>query len=128
MRGSCWIMLGGLAGGLGVTAGAFGAHGLHDQLSPHALETFEVAVRYQLFHSLALVLVGLLAQRSPSRPASAAGWSFLLGILLFSGCLYGWALTGAKPWVWPVPVGGVAFIVGWFALAAAGWRCGPPQA
>jgi uncharacterized membrane protein YgdD (TMEM256/DUF423 family) len=66
MDARTWIIVGSILGGLGVAAGAFGAHGLQGKLSPAALLTYEVAVRYQLFHALALVLVGMLALAHPS--------------------------------------------------------------
>jgi uncharacterized membrane protein YgdD (TMEM256/DUF423 family) len=113
--GRIWIALGALLGGLGVIAGAFGAHGLAGRLSAEQLATFEVAVRYQMYHALALVLVGLLSQRG-SRCLAVAGPMFVTGIVLFSGCLYAWIFTGVKTWAMIVPVGGVAFILGWFAL------------
>jgi uncharacterized membrane protein YgdD (TMEM256/DUF423 family) len=119
--GRTWIVLGGLFGGLGVVAGAFGAHGLEKHLSPDQLETYEVAVRYQMYHALALVLVGLLAQR-PSRMLALAGSMFVLGILIFSGLLYVLVFTGVTKLGMIVPLGGLAFIAGWFSLAAAALR------
>ena len=112
--GKTWVALGAALAGLGVVAGAFGAHGLEGRLSPQQLETFEVAVRYQMYHALALVLVGILAGRA-SR--AVAGILFLAGIALFSGCLYAWVFTGIKTFALIVPIGGAAFILGWFALA-----------
>ena len=119
--GRLWIALGAALAGLGVVAGAFGAHGLEGKLSPELLETFEVAVRYQMYHSLALVFVGLLATGA-KRGLSVAGVMFLLGILLFSGCLYAWVFTGIKTFALIVPIGGVCFIVGWMMLAAIAMR------
>lgn len=121
MNSGLSIFLGGLLGGLGVAAGALGAHGLKTVLAPEQLANYETAVRYQIFHALALVLVGLLLGSEPSRSGLVAAWAFLVGILLFSGCLFGWVFTGFKPLVHLVPVGGVAFLVGWVALALAGW-------
>lgn len=117
--GRSWIVLGGLFGGLAVITGAFGAHGLEKVLTADQLETYEVAVRYQMYHALALVLVGLLAQRS-SRLLSLAGSMFVLGILLFSGLLYALVFTGLTKLGMIVPLGGLAFIAGWILLAAAG--------
>lgn len=121
MDSRMWIVCGSLLGGLGVAAGAFGAHGLEGKLSPAALQTYEVAVRYQLFHALALLAVGLLTLHQPSTAAQVAGASFLVGILLFSGFLYGYVFTGIRLLALIVPVGGAAFLVGWVALAVAGW-------
>ncbi len=116
----CWMVLGSLAGFLGVAAGAFGAHGLKSKLSPDLLEVFETAARYQMVHAVALLAVGLLHARSPSRSASLAGWGFLGGIVLFSGSLYALALTGVRSWGAVTPFGGALFLVGWLALAVAG--------
>ena len=118
--GRNWIFTGAVLAGLAVVAGAFGAHGLKGKLSPELLETFEVAVRYQMYHALALVLAGLLAARA--RGLAIAATMFLLGIVLFSGCLYAWVFTGIKTFALIVPVGGVFFILGWLALAIAACR------
>lgn len=110
--------------GLAVAAGAFGAHGLKAALTAAGqAENWETACRYAMYHALALVAVGLLAEiRSPA-PAGlvAAAWCFLVGTLIFSGCLAVLALTGIKFLGAIVPIGGVLLIVGWtlFALAAA---------
>jgi uncharacterized membrane protein YgdD (TMEM256/DUF423 family) len=128
MQPRTWIIWGALFGGLGVIAGAFGAHGLEDRLTPERLATFEVAVRYQMYHALALVLVGVLAERRQSAALQVAGYGFLLGVLIFSGLLYALVLTGYSVLGAIVPIGGVSFIVGWFALAAAAISAGKPEA
>ncbi len=99
-----------------------GAHFLKDLvqrelLSPDQLASFETAVRYQMYHALALVLVGLLLERGPSGMVQAAAIAFLLGIVLFSGGIYGWLASGIKPLVHIVPIGGLTWIVGWLILA-----------
>ncbi|MFO0900756.1 MAG: DUF423 domain-containing protein [Pirellulales bacterium] len=124
MTGSRWIAIGAGLGALGVALGAFGAHFLRDRVSSgvwdaRQLEIFEVGVRYQMYHALALVVVGLWAERRPSRRATAAGACFLFGIVVFSGLLYALAFTQIKVLGAIVPIGGMAFIVGWLALAAA---------
>lgn len=106
---------------MGVAAGALGAHALEVRLSTEQLETYQVAVRYQLFHAVALVLTGVLLAQYPSNAGRIAAWAFLIGILLFSGCLYGWLFSQWRPLVHVVPIGGIALIVGWIALAIAGW-------
>lgn len=119
-----FIAMGGLLGFLGVMAGAFGAHALKARLAetPHMAEVFETAVRYQMYHALALVAVGLIIARAPSGAANAAGWAFLGGIGLFSGSLYVLALTGIH-WLGAVtPFGGLGFLGGWVALALAAWQ------
>jgi uncharacterized membrane protein YgdD (TMEM256/DUF423 family) len=119
MSGTTWLRLGAILGGLAVAAGAFAAHGLEGRLSERGLALFETAARYQMYHALAMVAVGLLAGSArPGRALGVAGWSFSLGILLFSGSLYALALSGVR-WLGAItPIGGVLFLVGWAALAA----------
>lgn len=105
-----WIRVGSLLALVAVAAGALGAHGLKPLLTAARLETFEVAVRYQMYHAIALVLAGIL-------DAPAAGWCFFVGILIFSGSLYALVLTEQR-WLGAVtPVGGLLFLVGWLLLA-----------
>jgi uncharacterized membrane protein YgdD (TMEM256/DUF423 family) len=114
--------LGALLGALGVTAGAFGAHTLRSRIGPEMLAVFETGVRYQLIHALALLGVGWAATRWSSPAVPVAGWLFVTGILLFSGSLYVLALGGFRGLGLVTPIGGGAFIAGWFALAWAAWR------
>ncbi|HWE36038.1 MAG TPA: DUF423 domain-containing protein [Isosphaeraceae bacterium] len=126
MNGMAWVRVGAACGALAVAAGAFGAHWLKKTLEPPDLVTFETGVRYQMYHALALLGLGLLATVAPAGPAlRAAGWSFVVGIGLFSGSLYGVALGGPHWLVFATPVGGVAFLVGWVALAVAATRAAP---
>lgn len=106
-----------LSGGLGVALGAFGAHALRDSLEPRLMETFQTAVHYQMIHSLALLLVAVLAgQWGRSLALDISLCSLAAGILLFSGSLYGLVLTDMK-WLGPVtPLGGLCFIAGWVTL------------
>ncbi|MGQ0654684.1 MAG: DUF423 domain-containing protein [Betaproteobacteria bacterium] len=114
--------LGALSGFIAVALGAFGAHGLKAKLTPEVLATFEIGVRYQMFHALALLACGWAATRWPGAAVSAAGWLFVAGTLLFSGSLYVLALTGAR-WLGAVaPVGGVALLAGWLFLAWGAWK------
>jgi len=118
-----WLTTGALLAAAAVAAGAFGAHALRDRLSPGDLATFETAARYQMYHALGLVAVALLSARGTAG-VNPAGWCFLAGIALFSGSLYLLTLAGLR-WMGAItPLGGVAFIVGWFLLAVAGWRAG----
>ncbi|WP_417567416.1 DUF423 domain-containing protein [Marinobacter sp.] len=102
-------------------AGAFGAHGLRSLVSERGLEVFQTAVTYQMYHSIALVLVAVLSVLGLSR--KLLGWAagfYLAGILFFSGSLYLLALTEIR-WIGPItPLGGVCFMVGWALLIAAG--------
>jgi uncharacterized membrane protein YgdD (TMEM256/DUF423 family) len=114
--------LGAVSGFLAVAAGAFGAHALKARLAPDLLVIFETGARYQLYHALALGLVAWAASRWPGTAPIVAGWSFVAGTVLFSGSLYVLALTGQR-WLGAItPLGGVAFLVGWGALAWAAWR------
>ncbi|QDU63451.1 hypothetical protein Pan216_43310 [Planctomycetes bacterium Pan216] len=114
-----WIVAGALLGGFGVMAGAFGAHLLKDQLTPERLDVFEVAVRYQMYHALALVGVGIATAIWSSSALQVAGWSFLGGTVIFSGTLYLLVLSGMK-WLGAItPLGGLGLMVGWGALVVA---------
>lgn len=124
-----WIAIGALLGAIGVGLGAYGAHGLSDLLEKklgytgddlhHRLAIFETAVRYQMFHALALVLVGLALAQNDCKCWRFAAWALLVGVVIFCGLLK--VLTFADPkWNWLgaiVPLGGVSLIVGWVALA-----------
>lgn len=118
-----WLAVGALIALLAVMSGAFGAHGLRGMVSERALEVFQTAVTYQMYHAIALVLVALLAGTGLSqRLLGIAGCFFLAGILLFSGSLYLLVLTEIR-WVGPItPIGGVCFMVGWAVLVAAALR------
>ena len=88
---------------------------------------FEVGVRYHMYHALGLLAVAWAADRWTGRWTAAAGWLFVAGIVIFSGSLYLMALTGAR-WLGAVtPIGGLAFILGWVALALAAMRYGQPD-
>lgn len=116
-----WV-LGSLFGLLAVAAGAFGAHALRDRLSAEMLAVFETGARYQMYHALALLVVGWAAGEWPGSAASLAGWLFAMGIVIFSGSLYLLSLTGVR-WLGAItPLGGVALLAGWAALGWAALR------
>jgi uncharacterized membrane protein YgdD (TMEM256/DUF423 family) len=117
--GKTFLLLGALAGAFGVALGAFGAHALRSRVSPEMLAVFETGVRYQMYHALALLLVAAIEPRFSGYLVVTAGWSFAIGIVLFSGSLYVLALTGASAFGIVTPFGGLAFLVGWTALALA---------
>lgn len=113
------VVIGCVSAGLGVAAGAFGAHMLKDVLEPPMLAVYDTATRYQMYHAFGLVLTGFAVRIWRDAGAAKAGWLFLAGTLLFCGSLYGVSLLGIR-WLGAVtPVGGVLFIVGWLVLA---WR------
>jgi uncharacterized membrane protein YgdD (TMEM256/DUF423 family) len=114
-----FISIGALSGAISVAAGAFGAHALRDKVEPRLLEVFETAARYQMYHALALLAVGLVALRWPSALATSAGWLFVAGTVFFSGSLYAMTFTGIRALGAITPIGGVCFIAGWVCLALA---------
>ncbi len=110
-----WICAGAANGFIAVALGAFSAHFLDRQLSGEALGWIETGARYELFHAVALLSVAWLAGREVRSPVSlsVAGWAFLLGTILFCGTLYLMTLTGVTGIGRIVPIGGVAFLIGW---------------
>jgi uncharacterized membrane protein YgdD (TMEM256/DUF423 family) len=105
-----------------VAAGAFGAHALRARIAPDLLAIFETGARYHMYHALALLAAAWAAGQWPSALTTAAGWLFVLGILIFSGSLYLLALTGVR-WLGAItPIGGVALLAAWLCLALAAWR------
>jgi uncharacterized membrane protein YgdD (TMEM256/DUF423 family) len=106
-----------VAGFAGVGLGAFAAHGLRSRLEPEMLAVFETAVRYQMYHAFALLAAAWGWARWRRREFTLAGVLFIGGIVMFSGSLYGLALSGPR-WLGPVtPLGGLAFLGGWLCLA-----------
>ncbi len=108
---------------LAVALGAFGAHGLRNILAADALAIFETGVRYQMYHALALLAVGLLtAVRGSSGTLTASGWLFVIGTIIFSGSLYLLSVTGIR-WLGAItPLGGVCFLVAWALLVVSALR------
>jgi uncharacterized membrane protein YgdD (TMEM256/DUF423 family) len=119
-----FLLVGALAGFLGVALGAFGAHGLRARLGPEMLAVFETGVRYQMYHAIAILIVALAAARLDGWLIRNAGWSFALGIVLFSGSLYVLALSRITIFGAVTPIGGVAFLAGWACLVAAALALG----
>jgi uncharacterized membrane protein YgdD (TMEM256/DUF423 family) len=136
MYPKAWIFLGIVLSGVAVVSGAYGAHGL-DKLLQQKLDAnaeaaadpalsleklghnYEVAVRYQIFHGLALLAIGILAAMWPTRWWDVAGGLILVGVIVFCGGLYILVFTLDKSWGARVPFGGLALIVGWIAAALA---------
>ena len=123
------LIAGSVFGGLAVISGAFGAHWLEGAV-PHwgldaaeqarMIEVWEVAVRYQMYHALALLAAGLLSEKlSSPRVWAAASWLWIAGVVIFCGLLYALVLTGVKILGAIVPIGGLALIGGWALLAYA---------
>jgi uncharacterized membrane protein YgdD (TMEM256/DUF423 family) len=100
---------------LAVGAGAFGAHALSARIPAERLATYEIAVRYQMYHALGLLALAWATTRWSAGALNAAGWLFIVGIIVFSGTLYGIALGGPR-WLGAItPIGGVCFLAGWAA-------------
>ena len=121
-----WLLVGISGGFLAVALGAFGAHALKDRLDQNSLSIFKTATEYLMFHSLALIGLGIWAttssEGSPPRAASLVGGLFSAGIVLFSGSLYALALTGIRKLGMITPLGGLSFLCGWIAWGVTVWR------
>ncbi|NEO85618.1 MAG: DUF423 domain-containing protein [Spirulina sp. SIO3F2] len=117
-----FLAIAAILAGLGVAAGAFGAHALKDQLTEKALATFETGVKYQMYHALALFGVAILlnqVETVSTNLLTTTGIAFIVGIAIFSGSLYALSFTGIKIFGAITPIGGVALLVGWGCLAGA---------
>jgi uncharacterized membrane protein YgdD (TMEM256/DUF423 family) len=113
-----FLLIGALLGFLGVSFGAFGAHALRTRLAADMLAVFETAVRYQMYHVFAILIVAAaIGHIGNARLLVAAGWCFTAGIVLFSGSLYALALTGTSALGAITPFGGLLFLAGWAFLA-----------
>jgi uncharacterized membrane protein YgdD (TMEM256/DUF423 family) len=117
-----FLLIGAVAGFIGVGFGAFGAHGLKERISPEMLAVFETGARYQMYHAFAILIVALALARTDGWLVRTAGWLFTAGIVLFSGSLYLLALTGVTVLGAITPLGGLAFLAGWGCLIVAGLR------
>ena len=118
-----FLIFGSLFAALGVILGAFDAHALKGKLSLEQLQIFETGVRYQMYHSIALILVFLLGTKLNNPLMNTSGWFFLAGIVLFSGSLFllsSRELLGIEGWsriIGPItPIGGLCLIIGWVCL------------
>jgi len=108
---------------MAVIAGAFAAHGLKAAISPAMLAVFKTGAEYQMYHALALVLVGVMSKRGQTDQLLRwSGGLFVIGTVLFSGSLYALALTGIAKLGMITPLGGTTFIAGWALLAWRAWR------
>ncbi|MDB9435409.1 hypothetical protein BMF77_01631 [Dolichospermum sp. UHCC 0315A] len=117
-----FLTIAAIFGGLSVAGGAFGAHALREKISERSLEIFDTGARYQMYHALALLLVAMLMSRLENPPTTllVSGWLFIIGVVIFSGSLYAISLTGIKSLGAVAPLGGLALMLGWAALAVAG--------
>ncbi len=122
MKPNTLITLAALTLFLAVAAGAFGAHGLKAMLPAEMLAVWQTAVHYQMVHGLALLFIALWLPQTRSRLPQFAAQAMLVGMLVFSGSLYALALSGVRLLGAITPLGGLALLLGWVLLAAAGWR------
>src|SRR5215510_14929520 len=112
-----FLFVGAILGFVGVALGAFGAHGLRSRLSPEMLAVFETAVRYQMYHTFAILTVAAaIGHLGTARVLVIAGWCFFAGVVLFSGSLYALTLTGVGTLGAITPLGGVLLLIGWALL------------
>jgi uncharacterized membrane protein YgdD (TMEM256/DUF423 family) len=118
-----FLMLGSANAFLAVALGAFGAHVLKERLSSDMLAVFQTGVQYQMYHALALILVAILSKQLPNNLAFGwSGWLFFVGIVLFSGSLYALSLSGVTILGAITPLGGLAFLAGWFKLVWGAYK------
>jgi uncharacterized membrane protein YgdD (TMEM256/DUF423 family) len=122
------LLWGAAMGGLAVAIGAFGAHALKPILAETGRsETFELAVRYQFYHALALLATGLAMTQIETRWLQYSGLFFVLGILFFSGSLYVLSFSGLGILGAITPIGGLFFILGWICLFLGVYKKQKPQ-
>ncbi|MHA2268404.1 MAG: DUF423 domain-containing protein, partial [Promethearchaeota archaeon] len=108
VKRNLWLIIGAIGAGLAVSTGAFGAHILEPIVSESVFITYQKAVRYQMYHSLGLILVALLAAQGLTKALNFAGWCFLIGMITFSGSLYLLVFTRVT-WLGAItPIGGFA--------------------
>lgn len=117
-----FITIAAISGATGVALGAFGAHALKNILTSEMMAVYQTAVQYQMIHALGLLATGILGKFIRSDALKWAGGAFIAGMILFSGSLYLLSLTGVRALGMVTPLGGVSFIIGWLALALAGWK------
>ena len=119
-----FFLIGSVLAGIAVAAGAFGAHGLKNFVSPEGLDTWNTAVRYQVYHAFALIGVAFTINTWPAQTKlfNTAGWLFLMGVILFSGSLYTLVLSGIKQLGAITPIRGIMFVIGWLFLIIGVWK------
>ncbi|MBF0447894.1 MAG: DUF423 domain-containing protein [Magnetococcales bacterium] len=123
-----FIMAGALNCFLAVGLGAIGKHGVRSNFGEQAFDIFQTASHYQMSHGLGLILIGLCCRFFPMTPPFfRAGWVMLIGIMLFSGSLYLFALTKLSFLAWLTPFGGLTLLFAWLLLAWAGFGTDSPS-
>ncbi len=112
-----FFVIGAVSAFASVAAGAYGSHGLKGKISAEMLSVFEIGVRYQMYHALALIASSFAATQWPGKLVMASGWFFIAGTLFFSGSIYLLCLTGSKLYGPITPIGGGMLMMGWLCLA-----------
>ena len=112
-----WIIVGSIFAVIGVLMGAFGSHGLKTRVTSEDLIIFETGVRYQMYHAIGLIILGVIGINFPYGMIQIPGYLFSLGILLFSGSLYLLVITNIRWFGAVTPIGGLCFIAGWILLS-----------
>jgi len=115
-----FLLMGASFSFIGVALGAFAAHSLKASITPYLLDVFQTGVHYQMIHSISLIVLSLFPHKSVW--LDVAGWSFIIGILLFSGSLYALSLSGVTQLGIITPFGGFSFLIGWFSLLIFAWK------
>ncbi|OIJ21832.1 hypothetical protein BKP45_03815 [Anaerobacillus alkalidiazotrophicus] len=113
-----FLLIGSINMAIAVGLGAFGAHGLQPKLTEKMFNIYQTGVQYHMIHAVAIILVAIISDRlGDPTILSWAGWSFVLGVIFFSGSLYVLSISGVKILGAITPIGGILFIVGWMLLA-----------
>ena len=108
-----YFAIGAISGCIIIILGAFGAHGLKDILDTYGKSIFEKAILYQMFHTIGILILGIIEKIIPEIQLQLAGWAFIIGTIIFCGSLYLIAITGMKSLGMITPIGGGFFIIGW---------------
>lgn len=136
MKSPHWTGIAAILGGLAVALGAFGAHRLPALLDEQdcpteekieRVEHLETGVRYQMYHALALLMIGMMSRTNQRSSLRAAAGLFIVGTFLFSGGLYWLAFVGTTTFHYVIPLGGGAFLFGWIALGISAWKRAEPE-
>lgn len=119
-----FFTIGAAFGFTGVALGAFGAHSLRSSVSPEMITVFETGVRYQMYHTFALLFAAWALQSMHNRKFLVAAWMFTTGMILFSGSLYLLTLTAIHQLGMITPLGGVLLLAGWLMTGYGFWQKG----
>ena len=120
------IIISAISGLFAVAFGAFGAHALKDTLNAEMHVVYEKAVIYQIFHTLAMIACGILLFNFPAiKGFRVAAYLFMAGIIIFSGSLYIYSISGIVGFAIATPVGGLCFMAGWALLATSALKIKP---